>query len=289
VEPVRVASIGSLTGLFTQAVIGQNQMEEVCYYVNDHLGTPQRVMDEDGRVVWSAVYLPFGHAEVSTETVTNHFRFPGQYFDQETGFHYNYHRYYDLRTGRYLRPDPIGLAGGINLYLYAAGTPINEIDPLGLLFGFNAGEAYGEYAAQYYADITIDPCASSWKKAGAWVGGLFASLWTPETSNDTFLTLLPSGAVGKWFARPFWRYVGPHSSKAITWVTRGWGWKSPFGTNFVKAAEKLHLLEYGGVPTDVIKVPYRMLKPIAGPRLVRAWGKYTGAVEYYYGSLFFLK
>ena len=61
-----------------------------------------------------------------------YFRFAGQYYDSETGLHYNYHRYYDPRTGRYLRPDPIGLDGGLNLYIYANANPINAIDPFGL-------------------------------------------------------------------------------------------------------------------------------------------------------------
>ena len=56
----------------------------------------------------------------------------GQYFDVETGLHHNYHRYYDPNTGRYLTPDPIGLAGGINLFAYTANNPINAIDPFGL-------------------------------------------------------------------------------------------------------------------------------------------------------------
>ncbi|MEN5238767.1 RHS repeat-associated core domain-containing protein [Pseudomonas sp. TWI923] len=48
----------------------------------------------------------------------NPLRFQGQYYDEETGLHYNRHRYYNPQTGRYLTPDPIGLAGGVNGYLY---------------------------------------------------------------------------------------------------------------------------------------------------------------------------
>lgn len=62
----------------------------------------------------------------------DNFRFPGQYYDEETEFHYNYHRYYEPRIGRYLRGDPIGQAGGNNLYSYGGNNPINEIDQFGL-------------------------------------------------------------------------------------------------------------------------------------------------------------
>jgi RHS repeat-associated protein len=62
-------------------------------------------------------------------------RFAGQYYDQETGLHYNYHRYYDTQLGRYLRADPIGLAGGVNLYAYVQNNPVNDIDPYGLQRG----------------------------------------------------------------------------------------------------------------------------------------------------------
>ena len=59
------------------------------------------------------------------------FRFQGQQFDEETGLHYNRYRYYDPICGRFISSDPIGLAGGINKYVYVA-NPNTWMDPLGL-------------------------------------------------------------------------------------------------------------------------------------------------------------
>ncbi len=103
------------------------------YFINDHLGTPQKIVSESGSVVWAAAYLPFGEAQIITEIVENNFRFPGQYYDAETGLHYNWNRYYDPKTGRYLTPDPIGLDGGVNLFVYVGGNPVSRTDPAGLL------------------------------------------------------------------------------------------------------------------------------------------------------------
>ena len=58
--------------------------------------------------------------------------FPGQYYDPETGLHYNYFRDYDPATGRYVQSDPIGLGGGINTYAYAENQPVNRFDSRGL-------------------------------------------------------------------------------------------------------------------------------------------------------------
>jgi YD repeat-containing protein len=71
------------------------------YYHTDHLGTPQVMSDSTGTVVWAATYEPFGKATVTTQTIVNNLRFPGQYYDAESGLHYNWNRYYDPKTGRY--------------------------------------------------------------------------------------------------------------------------------------------------------------------------------------------
>ncbi len=102
------------------------------YFLNDHLGTPQQLVSTDGEVVWQAAYLLFGKAQLLIEQVGNNIRFPGQYFDNETGLHYNWNRYYDPETGRYISADPIGLRGGINLYSYVQNDPVNAVDPWGL-------------------------------------------------------------------------------------------------------------------------------------------------------------
>jgi RHS repeat-associated protein len=128
-----------IQGLFTNVVVSSIPKSRIISYHNDHSGTPLKMTDENGQVVWSADYMPFGDASVTTADMGNSFRFPGQYYDAETGLHYNYLRYYDPQTGRYLTPDPIGLDGGINLFSYVENNPVNTTDPKGLhgpiLFG----------------------------------------------------------------------------------------------------------------------------------------------------------
>lgn len=107
--------------------------DNIFYYHNDHLGTPLAMTDRNGTVVWRAAYDPFGAAQVDERSrVTNNFRFPGQYYDEESGLHYNWHRYYDPRTGRYMTADPIGLDAGLNLFSYSDGNPLKYTDRLGL-------------------------------------------------------------------------------------------------------------------------------------------------------------
>ncbi len=103
------------------------------YYVYqcDHLGTPLRLVTPEGDVVWQAHYETWGEAKIAIERVVNPLRFQGQYYDGETGLHYNLARYYDPRTGRFIQPDPIGLLGELNHYQYAP-NPVMWVDPTGL-------------------------------------------------------------------------------------------------------------------------------------------------------------
>jgi RHS repeat-associated protein len=90
------------------------------------------VTNSGQNVAWSTTYQPFGTTAIPVGSISQNLRFPGQYFDGETGFNYNLNRDYMPNLGRYLETDPIGLAGGINPYLYAAGNPIAKSDETGL-------------------------------------------------------------------------------------------------------------------------------------------------------------
>jgi RHS repeat-associated protein len=95
------------------------------------LGTLQFLTDPNQIIAWQADYEPFGKAAITTALVTNNLRFPGQYFDEETGLHYNYFRDYDPPLGRYIQSDPIRLESGLNTYGYAFQNPLRFADPTG--------------------------------------------------------------------------------------------------------------------------------------------------------------
>ncbi|TAL16735.1 hypothetical protein EPN96_08070, partial [bacterium] len=124
------------------------------WYQNDNLGTPKALTDENGRIVWSASAEAFGETSVDAgSVVVNNLRFPGQYEDAETGLHYNYHRYYDPETGRYVSEDPIY---ALNLYHYAKGKPIRHYDPDGRLVAQVCGAAAVALTACLMADSISD-------------------------------------------------------------------------------------------------------------------------------------
>ncbi len=113
------------------------KIDVLSWYHCDHLGTPQEMSDRNGQIVWSADHKAWGEIreqrseKAKQQGLTNPLRFQGQYHDHETGLHYNRYRYYDPRVGRFICKDPIGYAGGLNLFAYAP-NPVGWVDPLGL-------------------------------------------------------------------------------------------------------------------------------------------------------------
>ncbi|MGQ5522014.1 RHS repeat-associated core domain-containing protein [Chitinimonas sp. PSY-7] len=163
----------------------------------DHLGTPRLVTDATKRTIWAwELGEPFGTSNANEDPegtgakYTFNLRFPGQYFDKETGNHYNYYRDYDPKSGRYLQSDPIGLDGGINTYAYVGGNPLSYVDPTGevgvpgAIYGGIAGGIGGYISGGWRGALVgagagaaiglVNPWASHW--AGGAAGAAAASL-----------------------------------------------------------------------------------------------------------------
>ncbi len=121
-------------GMHPVAQIDNNGgIESIIYLYTDHLMTNRLATDENQLVVWRWEGEAFGNTlaeEISGVKVN--LRFPGQYFDGETGLHYNHYRYYDPALGRYITSDPIGIDGGANTYTYVSANPTNRYDYFGL-------------------------------------------------------------------------------------------------------------------------------------------------------------
>ena len=119
------------------------------YLHTDHLGTPRYGTNTGGTQVWAWDSDVFGNG-TPTGSVTVNLRFSGQYYDSESNLHYNWNRYYNPETGRYVSSDPIGLDGGLNTYLYAEANPVMFLDPEGFTAvgaGIVAGEGIAACAA----------------------------------------------------------------------------------------------------------------------------------------------
>lgn len=99
-----------------------------------------------------------GNPSVSTTTASDE-TLPGQYFDEETGLHYNYFRYYDPTLGRYITSDPIGIGPSLNTYLYVGANPLRYYDSLGL-FGEDFINIMGDIGSKgigdWFKDLFVD-------------------------------------------------------------------------------------------------------------------------------------
>ena len=113
---------------------GSDKAREILYYHNDQIGIPREMTDEKGNIVWSGDYSGWGKLTQESRLkldIHQPFRLQNQYYDEETGLHYNFFRYYDPEIGRFTQQDPIGLLGGDNLYRFGNSAQ-GWIDLLGL-------------------------------------------------------------------------------------------------------------------------------------------------------------
>ncbi|WP_227604967.1 RHS repeat domain-containing protein, partial [Acinetobacter sp. TGL-Y2] len=113
------------------------EFERVAFYHCDQVGTPQTLSNELGECIWEIKQDTWGTAlEIKATEEDNPFgysniRFQGQYYDKETGLHYNRYRYYEPYSARYVSKDPIGLLGGLHSTKYVS-DPNQWVDPMGL-------------------------------------------------------------------------------------------------------------------------------------------------------------
>ncbi|SCZ71171.1 RHS repeat-associated core domain-containing protein, partial [Photorhabdus luminescens] len=137
------------------SIVTRGARHNYFWYHTDINGAPLEVTDEDGKIAWAGKYHIFGELDgpplayftdpalsSTSYNFRQNLRYAGQYFDKETGLHFNTYRYYAPEIGRFITPDPLGLAGGLNLYQYAP-NPMTWIDPLGLMMlyrGMNLSE-----------------------------------------------------------------------------------------------------------------------------------------------------
>ena len=146
----------------------------VIYFVHvDHLMRPARMTAQDTSWVWDVIYAPFGGVSyIWSNPATQDMRFPGQWFQLESGLAYNWHRHYDATLGRYVQPDPIGLRGGRSLYSYVGGNPLAYVDPEGLDATRWINRSGGR-------PISDGPTNGNWG-GGCWSGGQYSCRGNPN-------------------------------------------------------------------------------------------------------------
>ncbi len=181
------------------AVVDNVNTTPVIYDVQvDHLMRPARMTDASANWVWDVIFTPFGTtAYINQNPTVMNIRFPGQWFQLETGLAYNWHRHYDATTGRYVQPDRLGLVAilgdGPSIYNYARQAPLGWTDRSGEnAAGGLAGLGYGRSAGAVIGEV-IDPVGGG--VPGAFVGAAIGAVlgdWL--TGPDVYSTV----------AGPFW-------------------------------------------------------------------------------------
>ncbi len=193
------------------------QQGEVFHYHTDHIGTPREITNAKAELVWSSTFKTYGALALAhVNEVDNPLRFQGQYFDEETGLHYNRHRYYDPNCGQFTTQDPIGLLGGMNAYQYAP-NPVTWVDPWGLSCKDDGviSRKYGPHEEGPLGDPNDPRSKASTFRSGTYTekvsdgtvtvfrdhGGKASAdgrFWTPEPSAGPLQSQLDSAVLPEW-------------------------------------------------------------------------------------------
>ncbi|WP_024657570.1 RHS repeat-associated core domain-containing protein [Pseudomonas syringae USA007] len=169
----------------------------ICYFHLHEIGTPLEMTDAEGQIVWQAKYAPWGLIkQLVVNEVEQNLRFQGQYFDVETGLHYNTFRYYDPEIGRFITQDPIGLSGGENLYLYAP-NPYGWVDPLGWCVSANVTRGAAGQPLRATATITKNDIQKGGTATNASSRSWARSLGNANDDAGHIIAKLLGGAGGK--------------------------------------------------------------------------------------------
>ena len=248
----------------------------------DRFGTPMKATDASKTVVWNATYDPNGKPTITTASVTQNLRLPGQYADA-TGFNYNMARYsitdYGLGAPRYLQTDPIGLAGavissggGVNTFPYGGNNPYKNTDPSGLIFGIDdlaELSVIGAYAAlEVYAPwvitgttLAVEGTLGFYAEGGGGANAATAGAASTVAKGEMCTAALPPPVLG---SIPAWGgpiTAGAAPAEGVT-AYRIWGgesqqvgsWLSPIIPESSAAARSLLALPEGNSAVFVSEV-----------------------------------
>ena len=182
----------------------QDEGQYIAYFHNDQIGIPREMTDIHGNLLWYGEYTAWGRLKKDERVYRNAhqpFRLQNQYYDEETGLHYNLMRYYEPEAGRFVNQDPIGLLGGDNLYQFAPNS-IGWIDPWGWAKLTTVRTSRGDMVVTPVLNI-VD------KKTGQKVGEFLTPVLDGK-GNKVFLDSLgiptqdfePAANITKKYARP---------------------------------------------------------------------------------------
>jgi RHS repeat-associated protein len=176
-----------LTGLGVDERFARTDSSGTAKLLTDALGSTLALTNSSGGSLAQYAYEPFGNTTVTSGSSTNSYEYTGRENDG-TGLQFNRGRYYSPTLQRFISEDPIGIAGGINLYAYVRNSPVGAVDPFGLwqftvsggwglggvvTVGKNGGQwSFGAYAgAGAGISVSYDPTDSG-SKAPGFEGGL---------------------------------------------------------------------------------------------------------------------